>query len=238
MKNRQKLIGSLIALGAFGMVLGPGCADNRSSIFTIGALLVPVDTCEVTPDEGAALLLEPKLDTAISPVYKVPILVANQLVSRGNTATLRTETSRVVLREAIVRLTDTQGADIPNGTFSDPIFGTIDPANGIDPSFSAPLITLIDGQIGPQLAPGKYIANVIIRGETLGNIEVETDEWALPIDVCNGCLVVFVPEGDDPARPGVDCDIRDEAAFNCRMGMDAPVDCRACAAINPAVCAP
>lgn len=236
MKIRQKLIGSLMTLGAFGLVLGPGCADNRSSIYTIGALVIPQDTCEVTADDGSAFLPAGRLDTAFSKEYWVPLLLGNQLVSRGNAATLRTETSRVTLYEAIVRLTDTEGNDIADGTFAAPVSGFIDPSSGTEPSFGAVAVTLIDGKIGPQLAPNQYVANVIVRGETLGNIEVATDEWAFPITVCNGCSVDFVADGDDPTTPAFDCDVREEAPSYCRKGMDAPVDCRSCAG-NP-ICSP
>jgi hypothetical protein len=238
MKNRQKLIGSLIALGAFGIVLGPGCADNRSSIFTIGALAVPQDTCAWTNDDSNAFVPSGRLDLALSKEYWIPILVGNQLVARGNAATLRTETSRIALQEAVVRLTDSEGTEVGGGAFTVPISGFIDPANGSDPSFGSAAVTLIDGQAASTLKPGQVIANVTIIGETLGNVEVATDEWAFPITVCDGCSVVFVPDGDDPARQGIDCDVRDDAPFYCRMGMDAPVDCRACSAVNPALCAP
>ena len=239
MKLRQKLIGSLIALGAFGMVLGPGCADNRSSVFTVGALAVPQDSCSWTNDNDNDFRPAGRLDVAISKEYWIPILIGNQLVTRGNEATLRTETSRVSFYEAEVTLTNSAGDAIANGNFVVPVSGFADPATGTDPAFGSVAVTLIDATSSQSIPPGtEVIANVIIRGETLGNVDVETDSWAFPITICNGCLVAFTADGDDPARPGVDCDIRDEAPPYCRMGMDDYVDCRSCAAVNPAVCKP
>ena len=238
MKIRQKLIGSLIALGAFGIVLGPGCADNRSSIFVLGALVVPQDTCEWASDDSTPVRPAGRLDLAISKEYWIPILIGNQLVRRGNAATLRTETSRVSFYEAEISLTDTAGSPIANGNFVVPVSGLADAAAGTDPGFGSVAVTLIDAESAKALTtPQQVVANVIIRGETLGNVEVETDSWAFPITVCNGCSIYLNPEGDDPSKQGVDCDIRSDAPFYCRIGMDEGVDCRACAGISP-LCSP
>lgn len=236
MKIRQKLIGSLIALGAFAMVLGPGCADNRSSIFIQGAMVIPQDTCTVKADSSATVLFRGTYDVAFAtttaPEYSAALLVGNQLVRRGNAATLRTETSRVGFYEAEITLTNSAGDPIPNGNFVVPVTGFADAASGTDPGFGAVAVTLIDATSAQNITAGQeVIANVILRGETLGNVDVETDAWSFPITVCNGCLVAFPADADDPARPGLDCDIRDESPVYCRMGQDAFVDCRACAGI-------
>jgi hypothetical protein len=236
MKIRQKLIGSLIALGALGMVFSSGCADNRSSIFIRGAMAIPQDTCTVTADPGSAMLFRGAYDTAFAAAaaseYNAALLVGNQLVRRGSATTLRTETSRVDFYEAEITLTDSAGAAIANGNFVVPVTGFADPGTGTDPGYGTVSVTLIDATSAQAIAPGQeVIANVILRGETLGGVDVETDAWPFPITVCRGCLVYFPPEADDPARPGLDCDVRDEAPLYCRLGQDAPVDCRACSGL-------
>ena len=241
MKIRQKLIGSLITLGAFGLILGPGCADNRSSIFIQGAMVIPQDSCTVTADSSTNILFRGVYDVAFAgttaPEYNAALLVGNQLVRRGNSATLRTETSRVSFYEAEINLTNSAGDPIANGNFVVPVTGFADASAGTDPGYGAVAVTLIDATSVQGITAGQeVVANVILRGETLGNVDVETDAWAFPITVCNGCLVAFPAEADDPARPGLDCDIRDEAPPYCRMGQDAFVDCRACAGI--AACTP
>lgn len=238
MKIRQKIIGSLIALGAFGTLLGPGCADNRSSIFIIGALAVPQDTCVVEATNNAETRFAGRLDVALSREYWIPVLVGNQLVRRGNAATLRTETSHVSFYEAEVNLTDSAGAAIANGNFVVPVTGFAEAAQGVDPGLGVAAITLIDPTSAQSITPGQIIANIILRGESLGGVEVETDSWAFPITVCNGCSIFFPGDADDPARPGVDCDIRDDAPAYCRLGMDEGVDCRSCSAQNAALCRP
>ena len=241
MKIRQKLIGSLITLGAFGLILGPGCADNRSSIFIQGAMVIPQDSCTVTADSSTNILFRGVYDVAFAgttaPEYNAALLVGNQLVRRGNSATLRTETSRVSFYEAEINLTNSAGDPIANGNFVVPVTGFADASSGTDPGFGVVAVTLIDATSvqsiisTPQFVSQEIVANVIVRGETLGNVDVESDAWAFPITVCNGCLVAFPPDADDPAKPGLDCDIRDEAPPYCRMGQDAFVDCRACAGV-------
>lgn len=238
MKIRHKLIGSLIALGAFGIILGPGCADNRSSIFAVAALAVPQDTCSWSSNDSNPVRPAGRLDVAISQEYWIPILVGNQLVRRGSSTTLRTETSRVSFYEAEVNLTDSAGSAIANGNFVVPVTGFADPATGTDPGFGSVVVTLIDPTSAQSISPGQVIANVILRGETLGGVDVETDTWAFPINVCNGCSVFFPAEADDPANNVLDCDIRTDAPFYCRPGMDEAMDCRACASVNPALCQP
>jgi hypothetical protein len=135
-------------------------------------------------------------------------------------------------------LTDSAGKAIANGNFVVPVTGFADASSGTEPGYGSVAVTLIDATSAKSITPGQeVIANVIVRGETLGNVDVETDAWAFPITVCNGCLISFPPEADDPAKPGLDCDIRTEAPVYCRMGQDAFVDCRACAGLSP-VCTP
>jgi hypothetical protein len=236
MKIRQKLIGSLLALGAFAMVLGPGCADNRSTIYIQGAMLIPQDSCTVTADANADFLFRGTYDaafaTSTAPEYNAALLVGNQMVRRGNASTLRTETSRISFYEAEVSLSNSAGDPIPNGNFVVPVTGFADAAAGTEPGYGVVAVTLIDATSAQAITPGQeVVANVILRGESLGNVDVETDSWSFPITVCNGCLVSFPPDADDPAKPGLDCDIRDEAPVYCRMGQDAFVDCRACAGV-------
>jgi len=154
MKIRQKIIGSLLALGAFGTLLGPGCADNRSSIFVIGALAVPQDTCAWESTDANPLRPAGRLDLALSQEYWIPILVGNQLVKRGNAATLRTETSHVSFYEAEVNLTDSAGAAIPNGNFVVPVTGFAEAAANTDPGFGSAAVTLIDPTSAQSIKPG------------------------------------------------------------------------------------
>jgi hypothetical protein len=245
MKIKRRHVGGLTTLLAFGALLGPGCAENRSSLFVKGVLKFPTDSCEVTADASAVVILRGALDIAFTTEYPASLLVGNQMVRRGNAATLRTETSRVIFESADVRVTDAAGNEL--GAFTAPANGSVDPSTGTEPGFGFVNVILVDsgsstaavgGADGGSRTPVEVIASVIARGRTLGGEEVATGEVAFPVDVCRGCLVVFPPEADDPTTTERDCSITADASSTpCRPGVDSAVDCRSCWGLNP-VCDP
>jgi hypothetical protein len=243
MKIQGRHVGGLTMLLALGVMLGPGCAENKSSIFIRGAMVVPSDTCTVTADSSAALQFRGTFDAGFAAEYSAVLLVGNQLVRRGNAATLRTETSRVVLNGADVRIANAAGDTI--GEFSVPVSGFVDPGSGTEPGYGAASVVVVDAATGDAVAPNdgsrrsvEVVASVILHGETLGGVEIDSGEWQFPIDVCKGCLVFFPGDADIPGDAGVDCNNRDDAPTTvCRVGMDAPIDCRLCSGTNP-LCTP
>jgi len=245
MKIQRRHLGGLTTLLALGALLGPGCAENQSSLFVRGAMLVPSDTCEVSADASATLIFRGVLDLAFTTEYRGVLLVGNQMVRRGNSASLRTETSRVSFESADVRILDAAGNEL--GAFSAPASGFVDPSTGTEPGYGTVSVVMVDsgsaagavgGADGGSRTPVEVVANVIVRGTTLGGEEIATGEWQFPIDVCRGCLVFFPGEADDPLVPGTDCSIRDDAPSLCRVGLDSPVDCRFCSGSNSICDAP
>jgi hypothetical protein len=65
----------------------------------------------------------------------------------------------------------------------------------------------------------QVVASVIIRGRTLGGLEVHTNELLYPIEVCGGCQCAQPP--GKQCYGGMDAPDKD-----CRIGIDATVDCR------------
>ncbi|MDI1436095.1 hypothetical protein [Polyangium sorediatum] len=181
------------------------------------------------------------LDVAFATEYSVPLLVGNQLVRRGNAATLRTETSRVVFESVDVHTFDSSGNEL--GAFTAPATGFADPSTGVEPGYGIVHVVMVDsgtsalavgGAMGGRASPVEVTASVIIRGRTLGGEEIATGEWQFPVDVCRGCLVYYAPEADDPLTVERDCSLTADApAGLCRPGLDNPVDCRLCSKIEP-----
>ena len=245
MKIQRRHVGGLSTLLALGVMLGPGCAENQSSLFIKGAIAIPADSCEVVADASTTTVSRGILDVAFAGEYRASLLVGNQMVRRGNAATIRTETSRVAFHSAEVRIRDGYGNEL--GGFSAPATGFVDPSTGTEPGFGMVNVVLVDSGSATAAvastpagsrAAVEVIASVIAHGRTLGGTDIATGEWDFPIDVCNGCLVFFPPEADDPTLPGKDCNITDDAPTNCRPGLDTPIDCRLCAGTNPVCDAP
>ena len=65
-------------------------------------------------------------------------------------------------------------------------------------------------------------------------LDLESGEFQFPIRVCNGCLISFA-SGDDPATPGLDCNLPLTAASGggaaqlpCAVGRDETTPCQLC----------
>lgn len=233
---QRRHVGVLALLFGGGLVFGPGCAENQSSLFIRAALVVPADTCTVSPDSSAETLFRGSLDIALAAEHHGALLVGNQLVPRGNQAQLKTETSRIQLTTADVTVYSATGAEL--GAFSVPISGFVDPGSASSPGYGAAEVVMVDAAsataaLGGGPGPIEVISSVILHGTTLGGKAVDSGEWQFPIDICNGCTIIFPAEADDPTKAGVDCDIRDDAPVNCHIGIDLKTDCRSCAGVIP-----
>ncbi len=239
MRVQRKHIGASAALLLLGVMLTQGCAENESSLFVRGVLKAPSDTCTVTADPSATMQARGALDTALAAEYSAFFLLGNQLVRRGNSATLRTETSRIQLVDADVQVLDANGGSLAE--FRVPISGFVDPGNAGEPGYGATSVVLVDAvtaqTLGQQAASSgliqEVVASVVVHGHTLGGLDVDAGTFQFPVSICHRCLLAFPAGSDDATVAGPDCCATTDAAENCHIGMDDLVDCRICSATNP-----
>jgi hypothetical protein len=229
---RRLTKGLLIAgmLSFAGMAAG-GCADNNTMLFVRGVMAVQGD-CTVTPDPTALTLLGGVMDTYFTTQYRAALLVGNQLVSRGSRDQLRTESNRIVLKGAEVKILDSQENLLSE--FTVPGTGFADVGSGSDPGYGVLSTILIPSSF--PVTPGQlYLVDVRVFGDTLGDTEVTSAALRFPISTCDRCLLSFPLEADDPAVSGYQCLSSDQQVENvpCRIGQDDAVDCRLCAASDP-----
>lgn len=217
---------SLAALVAVLTSSTTACVDNESSLFIRGVLSVESGDCSANADQGATLQANGILDTALTSTYIGALLVGNQLVARGSPTQLRTETARVALRGAEVRVASTTQALLKS--FSVDGTGFVDPAAGTSPGYGVFFATLIPNL--EDIDRDTVIVNVRVYGRTLGGREVESGELAFPIQLCSKCLISFPPEADNPSTPEYDClnPAADDLDEPCYFGQDETVDCRLC----------
>lgn len=194
--------------------------------------------CTVDNSPSSLFITEGTLDLAFRTEYTAALLVGNQLVARGNSSQLRTETSRVELQGAEVRLED--GTTRVWGPFTVPGSGFIDPANGATPSYGLTETILVGSSYGAELAKElrqtlavrRFTSVVKVLGKTLGGTPVESGEWRFPLTICYACLVGFPPEANDPKLSRPNCDLPagtgTTVAAPCALGQDDTVDCRVC----------
>jgi hypothetical protein len=232
----QNFLGRFTSVASLAAAVGStGCADNDSLLFIQGVFFLEAPSCEIQPEENAALLAGGGiLDTALSDRYIAPLLVGNQITRRGSRDQVRTETSRVALKGAEVHVLSQGGSELTAfTTLSD---GFVHPGTGEDPGFGQITVTLVPAQRSgvPAVGTGERVetlAAVRVFGETLGGQEVESNEYRFPVTLCNGCLIGFPSTAQDPTGDPDRCvgDPDDAPEFTgCFFGQDAPIDCRLC----------
>lgn len=247
----NRLIGSSLAAG-IALVIASACVENKGTLYVQGVMLPPVAmvgmACLFDPQPTAALQLDQGvLDIAFSNTYVPVFLMANEMVPRGSQAQLRVETSKIQIQGATVRLTDATGAQITSFTALGS--GYVPESNGTSPGYGTFAVTVVDPDtvenvLRPQLktrySSKRVIAYVKPYGQTLGGLHVEAGEYEWPVEVCNGCLVSFPVDAQDPLQPTPNCLNAGAGAATiaqpCFFGQDQTIDCRLCPN-NPA-CTP
>lgn len=213
----------------------PSCAENDSMMFIVGVMAVEAPACTVRPDATSVLQAGGVLDRAFTSGYTGALLVGNQLTQRGSREQLRTETSRVALRGAEVRIETSAGGQLAE--FSTIGTGFVDPAAGSDPAYSAMFVDMIPSSVSAGLPDGRVVAKVRVFGDTLGGEEVTSSELSYPIDICTGCLVDYPTNAAVPTEPTYMCGISmvpgETEQRPCQLGQDQPIPCTLCAATNP-----
>ncbi|WP_437674929.1 hypothetical protein [Sorangium sp. So ce131] len=227
---------ALMLVTASGGLLASACADNESSLF-IRMRIVPDESCTTECSADEPFLTYDEVDAAYPSGYShsAVLLVGNQMVQRGDSDVLRTETSRVQLYAAEVRILDNTGGVV--GEYEVPVSGTVDPGNANDPGYNCTEVLMIDGATMDTLRDRvleegsaiEVVSTVVLKGRTLGGQEMETVEWAYPIRVCFGCggCIEHPPECCSGEGAGSDvCEDLDELAGVCPRGRPGVADCR------------
>jgi len=220
--------GSLVLASA---ILTPSCATNNSSLFVVGVLDLNHSTCIAKADTTDPFLAQGTLDLAFTQSYTAFVLVGNQLTQQGSREQLRTETSRVSLRGAEVKLSTVDGK--PLGSYSTVGTGFVDAAAGDAPSYAAMAVNVIPAAL--TNLPGTVLAKIRVFGDTLGGQSVTSSELDFPITVCTGCLINYdTPDTTQPANSPYKCatavstSTQTSVAPPCILGQDVPFSCALC----------
>lgn len=236
---RRFSLKNVLALGAacLSAAVLPSCAKNDSMLFIIGVYARKQGACEAKPEFESPLFDHGILDRAFLPDYRATLLIGNQLVQRGSRDRLRTETSRIALKGAEIKLESLDGQQLLD-PFSTIATGFVDASNGTDPGLAVISATLVPAR-AVQSLPAEtttVVARVRVFGESLGGEEVESNELAFPIQVCNGCLVNYPLDAADPTeteyRCALDSTIPGNVDLPCTFGQDIPSPCTVCAAVS------
>ncbi len=194
-------------------------------------------TCEYTADPNQTALSAGVLDLAFRNEYRPTVLVGNQ--PQPTTAASDSSSAGVELQGANVRVEDDAGTAVDS--FSTVASGFVYPATGDIPGYSVLTLTFLDATATASVSPlssgqvKRLVAYVTVLGRTRGGLQVQSDEFVFPIDICNGCLVTFTAADIDPTLTTPNCagnqalgGANTSLPVPCVPGQDTPVDCIDC----------
>ena len=251
----KRVLGHCLAaatLIAGGIGLMAACAHDDESLFVQNVLYpTPVaagNSCTYSADPNQVHLSTGVLDTAFGRKrYDAWYLVGNQLVQQANQAQLKSETSTITIQGAVVRVTDPGGNQYT--TFTKLTSGTVYPGTGTVPGYTSVSLQTIDSATvdavvkSGQLSAGGTVTLVTYAkffGHTLGGTYVESNEFEFPVDLCNGCLVLFTANDVNPAFKTPNCIGNSSTGGSggssslptpCVTGQDTAIDCSQCQGI-------
>ena len=235
-----------VAIGGFlAAASTSSCVANNASLVVLGVLTPPqssgsASVCLYTPNLVGPYLSFGTMDVAFAEEYVPTLLLGNQLVPVGNPALDRIETNNIIIQGAIVRVTDATGATLDN--YTAPGDGFIQPASGGTPGLSTFSTTLVSPKAADAVRQSlgntfggtkRLISYVKVFGTTTGGTHIESGEVGIPINACNGCLVIF-PSGSDDLAQTTQPNCAAQAAGGattstpCVFGQDQYIDCRLC----------
>lgn len=253
MKRIWSHVVSLVVVGMAASAAVPACAANDQTIFIRSALAPSSNRqaggCVYTNDPTQNALFEAHADLGVTDSYLAVLLVGNQLIPRSDSLDNRAESNRVHINGAIVRVTEADGTLIRE--FTSLATGFADPASTNTPSYGTIGIVALDAPTRALLLPSlpnrvvskTILINIKAFGTSLGGKDVESGEFQLPMQVCNGCLVNFAGANDPTGKVQPNCGLPPTMALTpatspCFTGQDEMTPCQACVntrdACNPA----
>jgi hypothetical protein len=244
---RGRIVESALIAGVFAACAGRtspsgtgGGAGGGNSLFVQGVIYPTpqgVGTpCTYVANPSQIFESSGTLDLDLRDQYSAPLLIGNG--DAGPVGTIDTNAEDVELQGASIAVTDARGN--PLGSFTSLATGYVYAPIGGTPGYSVLQVTILDSMTGESLkgmvSPGhdaRVVASLEVFGSTRSGVRVQSDTFAFPIDVCEGCLVSFAPEDMDPSLPEPNCANWQQAASGpmtvpCVMGQDTAVDCSEC----------
>jgi len=216
-------LATLLAVPLLVATLTSGCVENKSSVY-IHQVQAYGEGCNpplFAPGELTATM--GVMDPGFENGYTAGLLIGNQLTPLGESETLRSETSRFIVKGyEVYLLTGDLSRELL--AFTQVASGTVSPTNDEDPGFGGVFATLIPA--GFAVEPNSlYVANVRVFGETLGGTPLETAEFSFAIQTTPYGVNSY---GYDQAGDCVGGAPPEGVRVACLAGQDGPTSCALC----------
>lgn len=249
MKRIRGHVASVFVAGLAVSAVVPACADNDQTIFIRAALAPSIQrtggTCSYTDDPAQPFLSSATLDIGLNDSYSAVLLIGNQLIARGDPQNNRAESNRVHVDGGVVQVKDANGTVLREFTSFASSF--LDPQNSNTPDFApigltifdAPTRAIVQGELPTRANRKTLLITIKAFGKTTGGKDVESGEFTLPMQVCNGCLISFVDANDPAEQIQPNCKKALATATGgttdgpCVIGQDIAIPCQSCVGLNP-----
>jgi hypothetical protein len=244
------VMGGVMATAGLAVV-APACTHDDSSFFLDAVLAPPQGSasgCVYTNDPTQAAfswgIVDVEAESAFSNAYYAEFLVGNQIIPTGNQEQVMDETSRIIIKGAVVTITAADGTPISGGTSTYTTLGAgeVDPSASDTPGYGLVNLEILDPTTITALknSLGPFERETVITytkafGTTLGGDSVESNTFEFPILACRGCLINFDTALGVTPQPNCEGKAVTMAGGEtpCFYGQDVAFDCHACSLTDP-----
>lgn len=227
----KRWLRNVFATSVMGCALlgASSCADNENMLVIRGVMSPTPPDCVFQPRESSELLATGVVDKALTKRYRAMLLVANQLLGKGDKSRLRGESADVIINNAVVQLlVDGTRAVAP---YSTPASGNVPVGAGEDNGYGAIPVDILLTDEAASAVRNYLIAEVKLQGKTTGGKDIESNVFRYELfvvdsNVRGAGLVTY--NSDDLTGCEADSCSKTTSATYCSIGQDAPVSCCDC----------
>jgi hypothetical protein len=158
----------------------------------VDAIIPPTKEC-IYEIDTATILPNGYYDTFCGKNYNMVVRVESRMRARASTSRPTAEPNIVQFESAEVLLKTRQGDEIAS-KFSTSVFAEIDPGDSSKPGQALVRIEVIPISLLKSVRNHDdnelITATIRLFGVTAGGVDVESDEFSFPIEVCSKCLTI------------------------------------------------
>jgi hypothetical protein len=190
-----------------------GCQDREVAMSIVSVKPYDKQTCKIITDEEL-FQVNGVVDLAMRQNYTANLRIKNNLINVPEAKGLaesdaRLSVNAIALRSAVIEYStlDQLSTGIPTKRVQ-PLSGTISEDSSLTLGnfelFSPDVLQQIrnaeeffsndNGEVRPSRTSVTILARIRLKGQTIDGRDAESNEFLYPVEVCNGCRVIYPPE--------------------------------------------
>ncbi len=214
--------------GAVSLFALLACEDARPT-FVISHVIYMDKDCLASADSDKKWTIG-RYDPYCSDHYSIPLRVESYMMPRSDDMRGRSEPNIVQFEGVEISILDPGGA-LWAPPFSAAVEGTLGTAAGGEPGVALVRVPAVPSALSEIMLDfedyetREFVISITLFGKTTGGLEVESDEFLFPIEVCKKCQTRFSDE------QGI-CDFSEDA----KAFFDELQGCQDRSGVNGAIC--